>query len=89
LFTYYWGMRAVLALQLPTEDWRRGRILVASTDPGLIRWFCRTVLAHRRERLDHLKDPFDRELARLEVEQLEARLSFALVAGEVGDRRDA
>ena len=72
------GMRAVLTIQIPTDDWRRGHILAASTDPNLIRHFCQTVLELRSREADRLDDPFDRELARVEIEQLRARFAFAL-----------
>ena len=75
-------MNAVLTLQIPTDDWRRGRILAASTDPALIRIFCRTVLAIRSQEVDDLDGIFERELGRLEMEQLKARFAFAL--GEEG-----
>ena len=72
-------MRAILTLQIPTEDWKRGRILVASSDPALVRLFCRSVLKQRLSELDDLGgDLFDKELALLEIEQLRARLSYAL-----------
>lgn len=77
-------VKAILTLQLPTDDWRRGRILAACTDPALIRYFCEAVLTQRRADADDLSDPFDRELARLEIEQLEARLAFALGTGVGG-----
>lgn len=71
-------MRAVLTLQVPTDDWKRGRIIAATTDGGLIRAFCRRLLQIREADADNRGDVFDREIARLELEQLRARLSFAL-----------
>ena len=72
--------RAILALQVPTDDWSKGRILAACTDAALIRTFCKAVLALRSKEADRVEDPFGRELARLELEQLRARLAFALGA---------
>jgi len=70
--------RAILALQIPTDDWSKGRILAACTDAALIRTFCEAVLTLRSEEADQVEDPFGRELARLQLEQLKARFAFAL-----------
>lgn len=79
LFTYHVAMmKAVLTLQMPADDWRSGRILAACSDLEVIRSFCNTLLALRIEEADRLDDPFERELARLEIEQLQARIAFAL-----------
>jgi len=81
LFTYTSGMsRAILTLQIPTDDWSKGRILAVSTDAALIHTFCEAVLALRSEEADTAEDPFGRELARLQLEQLRARFAFALGA---------
>ena len=72
-------MRAILTLQIPSDDLRRGRILVASSDPSLLRLVCDKLIAFKvRDLEQHKGNLFDRELARLELEQLRARLSFAL-----------
>ena len=81
LLTYVGIMsRAILALQVPTDDWTRGHVLAASTDTTLIRRFCKAVLAERSGEVDQIEDPGERELARLELEQLKARFAFALGA---------
>ena len=78
-------MRAILTLQIPSDDLKKGRILVASSDPVLIRLVCTRLLTSKEQDLDrHPGDVFDKELARLELEQLRARMSFAL-ADEVSD----
>ena len=72
-------MRAILTLQLPSDDLKSGRILAATSDSDLIAHVCRWLLAERRSALERVdSDVFERELARLEFEQLRARLSFAL-----------
>ena len=72
-------MRAVLTLQIPSPDWRRGHVLVASSDRLLIREFCRKILEMRESDLDGLSgDAFERELARINLDQLRARLTWIL-----------
>ena len=78
LLTYIGIMTVFLTLQMPTDDWSRGRILAASADGVLIRRFCKTVLAERSEEIAQAEDPKARELAQLKLEQLKARLDFAL-----------
>ncbi len=72
-------MRAILTLQVPSDDLRYGRILVASSDQNLIRLVCNRLLTSKVcELRQQSGDLFSKELARLELEQLRARLSLAL-----------
>ncbi len=72
-------MRAILTLQIPSEDLKKGRIPAASSDFDLIKLVSVCLLAKREKELaEHDGDLFEKELARLQLEQLRARLSFAL-----------
>ena len=71
-------MTVFLTLQMPTEDWSRGRILAASADGVLIRRFCKAVIAEQRDEIARADSPEARELAQLKLEQLKARFDLAL-----------
>lgn len=69
---------AVLALQLPSADFRSGHIVAATADPEMIRQFCRALIARRQRGLTSIRDASERALVELEVEDLRRRLDFAL-----------
>jgi len=79
-------MSVRLVLQLPTADLRRARIVAATDDRHAIRAFAQRMLQLAEEAVDAAPDPFARELAHLEREQVRARLEYAL--REEGGPRD-
>ena len=70
-------MNCVLVLQLPTPDLRYGHVITASTNPGLLRQFCHTVLADQEQRIDDADDLLQREFQCLRLEQMKAQLAWA------------
>jgi hypothetical protein len=78
---------ARLVLQLPSpEAPRKALVIAASDDQVLVRSFCATLLARAEAATDAAGDPFSRELARIQFEQLRARLAFALGSLPESDR---
>ena len=71
-------MGARLVLQLPSADLRQAHIVAATDDSEAIAAFADRLLSLAGEVVDAASDPFFRELAYLEKQQLEARLHYAL-----------
>ena len=79
-----------LVLQLPAADLRSVRLVSATDDQEAISAFAERQLLLAHESIDAAADPFSRELAYLEMEQLRARLKYALsldgIPLRIGDR---
>ena len=71
-------MTCRLVLQLPTADLRRAHVVAATDDSAAMSAFARRLLELADEAAEAASDPFARELAYLEREQLSARLQYAL-----------
>ena len=70
-------MQCVLVLQLPTPDLRYGHVIIASTNPDLMRQFCETVLADQAERVEESEDLFQQEFQRIRLDQGTVHLAWA------------
>lgn len=71
-------MACRLVLQLPTSDLRRARVVAATDDPAAIREFVHRLLENADLGINKAPDPYSRELALIERDQLQARLDYAL-----------
>jgi len=71
-------MQAIVTIQLPILEEGYGRILAASGNPSVVKTVCTAILREQQREVDDIDDPFERELALLQLEQLKARLSFAV-----------
>ena len=78
-------MNAQLVLQLPVnEAGRKALVVAACDDPNVISEFATRMLEASEASVDRADDPFEREYARIRLEQLRARLHFALESDSRG-----
>ena len=71
-------MKCILVLQVPTPDLRYGRVLTVSSDLNIIREFCAAVLSNEEERIEDAQSPEDQDFSRMRLDQLRARLVWAV-----------
>ena len=76
-----------LVLQVPGANVRRSFVVAASDDHAAIRTFAVQMLNQAQDAIDRAPDVFAREFAVIEMEQLKARLSWAI--GEAMPPSDA